>query len=270
MHVAYRLSARILGASAAASATLALSHAAFAFSVSDTGLDATARAAGIRGGADLPTIVGSLVGAALTFIGVLFMLLMIYGGFLWMNARGNDAQVEKAKNLITAAVIGMVIIGSGYAITQFVLSNVITATGTGGSAGTSGSSGGSDSSDDDSGGGSGSSGGSGACRSADDCGATQDCVGGRCVDRSGAGAPATPPATPPPAAAACVASPNPASRTCPAGTSWTSATSNCCPDAAAAPPGAAPAACVASPNPAARTCPAGTHWTTASSNCCPD
>src|SRR6056297_205117 len=48
----------------------------------------------------LPVMIGKIVGAALSFVGVLFLLLMIYGGILWMTARGNEEQVGKAKNLI--------------------------------------------------------------------------------------------------------------------------------------------------------------------------
>jgi len=54
----------------------------------------------------IPLAVGKVVGAGLSFIGILFMLLMIYGGFMWMVARGNDQEVTKAKELIQAAIIG--------------------------------------------------------------------------------------------------------------------------------------------------------------------
>jgi cbb3-type cytochrome oxidase subunit 3 len=68
----------------------------------------------------LPQIIGRIVGAGLAFLGVVFLLLMIYGGFIWMLARGNEQEVEKAKNLIQAAVIGLMIVLSAYAITAFI------------------------------------------------------------------------------------------------------------------------------------------------------
>ena len=40
---------------------------------------------------------------------------------LWMTARGNESQAEKAKNLITAAIIGLVIVVAAYSITYFLL-----------------------------------------------------------------------------------------------------------------------------------------------------
>ena len=40
---------------------------------------------------DLPSTIGKIVGILLSFVGVLFFLLMIYGGIIWMTARGNEA-----------------------------------------------------------------------------------------------------------------------------------------------------------------------------------
>lgn len=63
---------------------------------------------------------GILVGAILSFIGVIFMVLIIYGGILWMTAMGNDQKVDKAKNLIVQSIIGLIIILSAYTITSFI------------------------------------------------------------------------------------------------------------------------------------------------------
>lgn len=77
-------------------------------------------AANIGRGKDIPTIIGKVVGAGLAFVGVLFFILMIYGGLLWMTAQGNEQQVTKAKDLIIAAVVGLIIVLSAYAITAYI------------------------------------------------------------------------------------------------------------------------------------------------------
>ncbi|PKM91171.1 hypothetical protein CVU82_03930 [Candidatus Falkowbacteria bacterium HGW-Falkowbacteria-1] len=64
--------------------------------------------------------IGLIIGSILSFIGVLFMVLIIYGGLLWMTARGNEQQTEKAKSLIIQAIIGLVIVLSAYAITNLI------------------------------------------------------------------------------------------------------------------------------------------------------
>lgn len=64
--------------------------------------------------------IGKLIGVVLSFVGVIFFILVIYGGFLWMTARGDSGQVDKAKDLLYAAVIGLVIVLAAYAITSFI------------------------------------------------------------------------------------------------------------------------------------------------------
>lgn len=75
---------------------------------------------GLRYNEDIPTTAGKVIGAGLSFIGVLFFILMLYGGIIWMTAQGNEQQVSKAKDLITAAIIGIIIVLSAYAITAFI------------------------------------------------------------------------------------------------------------------------------------------------------
>lgn len=68
----------------------------------------------------IPGAIGKILGAGLSLIGVLFLILMIYAGFRWMLARGNESEVEKAKHLIEAAIAGLIIVIAAYAITAFV------------------------------------------------------------------------------------------------------------------------------------------------------
>lgn len=64
-----------------------------------------------------------MIGSALTlvFIGVTFLGLMLYAGYIWMMARGNEQEVAKAKNIIIYAVIGLVVILAAYAITLLAI-----------------------------------------------------------------------------------------------------------------------------------------------------
>ncbi|MFA6994813.1 MAG: hypothetical protein WC249_00140 [Patescibacteria group bacterium] len=68
---------------------------------------------------------GGIVGIILSFIGVLFLGLMIYAGIMWMMAQGNEQQITKAKDLITNSIIGLIIVFAAYAITTFIGSNFI-------------------------------------------------------------------------------------------------------------------------------------------------
>ena len=64
--------------------------------------------------------VGYYISIVLSFVGVLFLGLTIYGGYRWMMANGNDSDVALAKKIITRALVGLVVVLSAYAITSFV------------------------------------------------------------------------------------------------------------------------------------------------------
>lgn len=57
----------------------------------------------------------------LSFVGVLFLILMIVGGLKWMTALGNDAEVAKAKKIITQGIIGVLIVFAAYTISYFIV-----------------------------------------------------------------------------------------------------------------------------------------------------
>ena len=65
--------------------------------------------------------VGQIVNAALSFVGIIFTVLMVYAGYLWMTARGEESQIEKAKNIINASIIGIIITLGAYSISNFVV-----------------------------------------------------------------------------------------------------------------------------------------------------
>lgn len=66
-------------------------------------------------------VIGRLITVLLGFLGILFFILIIYGGFLWMTARGVEEQVSKAKKIITSASIGLAVVLSAYLISYIVL-----------------------------------------------------------------------------------------------------------------------------------------------------
>mgnify|MGYP007094937435 CR=1 FL=1 len=73
--------------------------------------------------------IGQIIKLALGFVGVVVVIIMIYAGFLWMTAGGNEDQVKKAKAWMTNAVIGLVIVLAAYAISDFAIKTILDATG---------------------------------------------------------------------------------------------------------------------------------------------
>jgi hypothetical protein len=69
----------------------------------------------------------SLIALLMTFLGIIAVVIILYGGFVWLTAAGNEEKVSRAKKIITAAVIGLIIILAAYLIVGFVERNVSTA-----------------------------------------------------------------------------------------------------------------------------------------------
>jgi len=78
-------------------------------------------------GGFLSSKVGQIVGAVLSFVGVLMLVLVVYAGILWMTAGGNQEQTKKAMGIIFAAVLGLFIILAAYALVSFIGQQVVSA-----------------------------------------------------------------------------------------------------------------------------------------------
>lgn len=79
------------------------------------------RPTGLERRGDVKVLVGEFIKAALTLVGIIFFVLMVYAGFLWMTAHGKEEQIETARKIIIAAVIGLAIVVGAYAITNFIV-----------------------------------------------------------------------------------------------------------------------------------------------------
>src|SRR3989344_5490270 len=87
-------------------------------------------AAGYQAGA--PTFaqaVGGIIRAVLALLGVVFMAYIIWAGYLWMIARGDEEKIKKSKAILRGSIIGLVIVLSAYIITATVIDRFGKATG---------------------------------------------------------------------------------------------------------------------------------------------
>jgi len=73
-------------------------------------------------------IVGNVISIVLGIVGVVFLVLTIYGGYMWMTAGGDEGKVEKARDTMTRAIIGLIIVLAAYALTYFVVSQLVVST----------------------------------------------------------------------------------------------------------------------------------------------
>ncbi len=73
---------------------------------------------------DLTKAIVNVITVFLGVLGVVFVVLIIYAGFLWMNARGNPDDVKQAQELMRQAVVGLGIIIAAQIITFWVVARL--------------------------------------------------------------------------------------------------------------------------------------------------
>ncbi|MFH1404788.1 MAG: hypothetical protein ABIH21_01660 [Patescibacteria group bacterium] len=70
--------------------------------------------------ATISNIVATYASILIGLTGIIFVVLLIYAGILWMTAMGDGEKVTKSKKLMGSAIIGIVIVIAAYSATLFV------------------------------------------------------------------------------------------------------------------------------------------------------
>jgi uncharacterized membrane protein YidH (DUF202 family) len=72
-------------------------------------------------------IITTIINAFSIIVGVVSVIMIIYGGFRYITSGGDSGNVSSAKNTIIYAVIGLVVVALAQFIVQFVLDKVTSA-----------------------------------------------------------------------------------------------------------------------------------------------
>lgn len=83
------------------------------------------------GSRDVRETVASIIRVALGLLGIVAVVIILIGGFTWMTAGGNEEKVGTAKKWIFSGIIGLAIILSAYALSTWVINQLVAATTTG-------------------------------------------------------------------------------------------------------------------------------------------
>ncbi len=67
---------------------------------------------------------GKIIQLALGFLGLIAVVIVLFGGFKWMTAAGNEDKVEEAKKVLGAGVIGLFIVLAAWGLSSWVI-NII-------------------------------------------------------------------------------------------------------------------------------------------------
>ncbi|MFH1099142.1 MAG: hypothetical protein V1723_04490 [Candidatus Uhrbacteria bacterium] len=93
-------------------------------------LDTAGHEAGYETGGgqtQLATMIGRIINGTGALLGVIFVAQMVYAGWLWMTARDEAEQMEKAKHIIRRSIVGLAIVIGAWSITIFVLGRLYAA-----------------------------------------------------------------------------------------------------------------------------------------------
>ena len=69
-------------------------------------------------------LIGQIINGVLGIVGSLALVMFIYGGFVWMLAAGSNEKVQKGKDILVWATIGLVVIFAAFAIVDFILRGI--------------------------------------------------------------------------------------------------------------------------------------------------
>lgn len=73
----------------------------------------------------LPVLIGNLINVILSVMGILFVVLIVYAGILYMQGGQDEGKIKKAKGLIINAIVGLVIVIASYAISAFIIEQLV-------------------------------------------------------------------------------------------------------------------------------------------------
>lgn len=88
-------------------------------------LNATVQGTALEDRGEIAIFIGVIIKGFLGLLGVVFLCLFIYGGYVWTMAQGDSSKVDKAKKIITASAVGLIITISAYALTNLIINSLI-------------------------------------------------------------------------------------------------------------------------------------------------
>ncbi|MFA6393487.1 MAG: hypothetical protein WCW25_01240 [Patescibacteria group bacterium] len=69
-------------------------------------------------------VIVNIIQVALSFLGIIAVVVILIGGFLWMTAGGNDDKVTQGRKYIVNGAIGLLIVLAAFAIANFLITTI--------------------------------------------------------------------------------------------------------------------------------------------------
>ena len=69
-------------------------------------------------------LAADLIKTALGFLAIIAVVIVLFGGFKWMTAAGNDDKIDDAKKILSAGVMGLIIILVAWGLTTWLIDTI--------------------------------------------------------------------------------------------------------------------------------------------------
>lgn len=83
------------------------------------------------GESDVRLIIARVIQGALSVSGTLALMMLIYGGILWLTDMGTGKQIQKGKDIFIWSTLGIIVIASAYVVTTAIFNAIGTGSVTG-------------------------------------------------------------------------------------------------------------------------------------------
>ncbi len=77
---------------------------------------------------NLVLTVARIIRSFVSLLGILFVVIVLIGGFEWLTSSGEGAQVDKAKVRVIQGITGMIVVLVSFSIAQFIINSIVSAT----------------------------------------------------------------------------------------------------------------------------------------------
>ena len=73
---------------------------------------------------DPKDLITEFINYALTFLGLIAVIIILIGGFKWMTSGGNEEKTTAARKLLVAGVVGLVIVLISWGLASWLISTI--------------------------------------------------------------------------------------------------------------------------------------------------
>ncbi|PKL72166.1 hypothetical protein CVV26_02750 [Candidatus Kuenenbacteria bacterium HGW-Kuenenbacteria-1] len=69
-------------------------------------------------------LAGRIIKVVLSFVGIITLIMIIYGGLVWMTSGGAEEKIKKGKGILVWAILGLIVVLGSYVLVNFFITSI--------------------------------------------------------------------------------------------------------------------------------------------------